>query len=120
MVVARPPIRRGDVWWVDFGQPRGSAPALRHPAVVVQCNPLNASRLATVVVVGMSSNLTLATQPGNVQLSARVAGLPKDCVVNVTQVATVDRANLLEHVGSLPTAMVAKVDAGIRTTLGLP
>ena len=114
------PLRRGEVWWVDFGQPRGSAPALRRPAVVVQCDPHNASRLATVVVVAASSNLALALQPGNVLVPARASGLPQDSVVNVTQLATVDRTCLLERVGSLPVAIVARIDAGLRVTLALP
>jgi len=68
-------IRRGQVWWVDFGDPRGSEPAFRHPALVLQRDELNASRLATVVVCVLTSNKALAAAPGNTLLSKRFNGL---------------------------------------------
>lgn len=111
-------VRRGEVWWVDLGEPRGSAPALRRPAVVLQADLLNASRLATVVVAAMSSNLTLAMQPGNVVVGAKLCGLGQESVVNVTQIATLDRSNLVERAGALPAGLLAKVEQGVRVTLG--
>jgi mRNA interferase MazF len=114
-----PTIRRGEVWWVDFGVPRGSAPALRRPAVVVQSDDFNASRIATVVVVAISSHVVLAGAPGNVLLPVGCAGLPQRCVVNVSQVGTLDRAALVERIGALPADKLAQVEAGVRLVLGL-
>ena len=107
------------MWWVDLGVPRGSAPALRRPAVVVQSDRFNESRIGTVVVLAMTTNLRLAAMPGNVAVTTAVSGLPHDSVVNVTQMATVDKENLLERIGSLPSAQIEEVDAGLRLVLAL-
>ena len=107
------------MWWVDLGVPRGSAPALRRPAVVVQSDRFNESRIGTVVVLAMTTNLRLAAMPGNVAVTTAVSGLPHDSVVNVTQMATVDKENLLERIGSLPSALIEEVDAGLRLVLAL-
>jgi mRNA interferase MazF len=112
-------IRRGEIWWADLGEIRGSAPGEVHPVVVVQCDELNASRLRTAVVVVMTSNLARAEAPGNVYCPARDTKLPRDIVINVTQLATLDRASLLDHVGSLPARLLARVDDGLRLALGL-
>lgn len=112
-------VRRGEVWWVDFGVPRGSAPALRRPAVVLQSDAFNASRIATVVVVAITSNVILASAPGNVLLPSGCAGLPQRCAVNVSQMATLDKAALLERVGVLPQDKFAQIEAGVRLVLGI-
>jgi mRNA interferase MazF len=107
------------VWWVDLGVPRGSAPALRRPAVVVQSDRFNESRIETVIVLAMTTNLRLAAMPGNVPVMTAVSGLPHDSVVNVTQVVTVDKENLLERIGTLPSAVIEEVEAGLRLVLAL-
>jgi mRNA interferase MazF len=112
-------IERGGVCWVDFGEPRGSAPAKRRPAVVVQSDPYNRSRIATVVVLPISSNTELARHPGNVFLPALASGLPKDSVVNVSQPMTVDRADVDAVVARLPQNLMAEVDAGLRRVVAL-
>ncbi len=112
-------IRRGEIWWADFGLPRGSAPALRRPALVVSADAYNASSLRTVLVVALTSNLRLRALPGNVLVSAEHSGLPQDTTVNVTQVATLDREALEERVGMLPRWLLAQVDAGLGRAFGL-
>jgi len=112
-------IRRGDVWWVDFGVPRGSAPASRRPAVVLQSNPFNDSRIATVVLVAVTSNLRAADAPGNVALTSGTAGLPHASVVNVSQVGTLDKRALLERIRALPRERMLQVEAGLRLVLGM-
>jgi mRNA interferase MazF len=87
-------IARGVVWWADLGTPRGSAPALRRPVLIVSANPYNRSRLRTTTVVVITTTARLAALPGNVAVPAEVSGLAHDSVVNVTQVATIDRAAL--------------------------
>ena len=113
-------IRRGQIHWVDLGNPRGSEPGFRRPAVVVQANPFNQSRIATVVVVVLTSNLNLAHAPGNVLLPKSVTGLPKDSVANVSQILTVDRADLDEEaISMLPGTYLDDLDDGLKLVLAL-
>lgn len=105
--------------WVDLGEPRGSRPAKRRPVVVVQAQPYNDSRLATVIVAVITSNTALATAPGNVFLPAGTSGLPRDSAVNVTSVSTVDKAELGPVAGQLPEVLMRQVDSGLRRALGI-
>ena len=111
-------ISQGEVWWADLPAPVGSAPGFRRPVVVVQGDALNRSRISTVVCVPLTSNLRWADAPGNVLLSARLTGLPKDSVANVSQVLTLDRDLLTERVGKLPRAKLELLLTGINTVLG--
>ena len=101
-------IRQGEVYWIDFGAAPGSAPAERHPCVVVQSDLFNRSRIMTTVVCLITSNMARAEAPGNVLLEQGEGNLKKASVVNVSQVVTVDKSELSERVGRLP---VVKVDA---------
>jgi mRNA interferase MazF len=112
-------VSRGDLWWADFGEPTGSAPGYRRPALVVSSDRFNRSRIATVVVAIVTSNLRLGRAPGNVTLDTGVGGLPKASVVNVSQLMTVDRALLTAQLGGLPRQVMTSVDAGLRLVLGL-
>src|SRR5437773_5564661 len=116
MVIPRGSIAQGEVWWADLPIPVGSGPGFRRPVIVVQ--DLNRSRIATVVCVPLTSNLRWADAPGNVSLSARLTGLPKDSVANVSQIVTVDRDLLTERVGKLPRAKLELLFAGIDVVLG--
>lgn len=107
-------IRQGDVYWLDFGSALGSAPAERHPCVVVQSDVFNRSRIATTVVCLITSNMDRANAPGNVALKAGDARLPKPSVVNVSQLVTVDKTDLEKRVGRLPAAALNSVLAGLR------
>jgi mRNA interferase MazF len=111
-------ISQGEVWWADLGPPRGSAPGFRRPVVVVQGDPLNRSRIATVVCVPLTSNLAWADAPGNVLLAPQMTGLSKDSVANVSQLVTLDRSVLTERVSKLSRAKLELVLAGIDTVLG--
>ena len=110
---------RGEVWWADLGLPRGSAPALRRPVLVVSADQYNRSRLRTVTVVVLTTNTQLAALPGNVAVPADLTGMEADSVVNVTQVATVDRHALEERAGQLPAWAMTQVDDGLRRALAL-
>lgn len=94
-------IRQGQVYWLDFGPATGSAPAERHPCVVVQNDVFNRSAIATSVVCLITSNLSRANAPGNVLLKKGEGGLSKASVVNVSQILTVDKAELVERIGKL-------------------
>lgn len=106
-------IVQGDIFWVDFGKPSRSQPGYRHPHVVVQNNIFNRSRLNTVVVCALTSNLKRAEAPGNVLLEKGEANLSKQSVVNVTQIFTVDKADLVERIGSLSRERVKQILDGI-------
>lgn len=110
---------RGDVCWVDLGKPRGSAPGYRRPVLIVSADRFNASRIHTVTVAALTSNLRLADAPGNVLLEAGTAELDRDSVVNVSAVLTLDRDALEPRAGQLTTAQLRSVDRGLRLALGL-
>lgn len=111
-------ISQGEVWWADLPAPAGSGPGFRRPVVVVQCDALNRSRIATVVCVPLTSNLKWALAPGNVRLSARLTGLPKDSVANVSQIVTIDKLFLAVRVGKLPRPKLQLLLSGIDILLG--
>jgi mRNA interferase MazF len=106
-------IRQGDIYRVDLGDPVGSAPGYRRPVVVIQNDLFNASRLRTALVCVVTSNLQRAATPGNVLVTASESGLERDSVVLVSQVQTMDRAQLAEYVGALPVRRVREVLDGI-------
>ncbi len=109
-------IHQGEIYWVAFAG-EGSEPRGRRPAVVVQHDRFNHSRLNTVVVAALTSQLRYAALPGNVRLRKGEANLPKPCVVNVTQLQTIDRAYLREKIGTLPRRLVRQVWEGVRLVL---
>jgi len=111
-------ISQGDVWWADLGAPVGSEPGFRRPVIVVQGDNFNRSALRTVVAVPLTSNLRWAAAPGNVRLTARATGLPRDSVANVSQLVALDRSILIERVGRLSSSKLELVLAGIDTVLG--
>lgn len=112
-------VAKGDLFWVDLGPRISSAPAKRRPVVVVQSDDFNRSRLATVVVASVSSNTALADHPGNVFLSIGASGLPKDSVVNISALVTLDKSDLAEGAGTLPGYLVDDIDSGLRLLLDL-
>ena len=110
-------ISQGDLLWVDLGEPSGSRPGFRRPFVVVQNDVFNSSRLTTVIVCALTSNLRRAEAPGNVLLAKGEGKLSKDSVVNVTQLFTIDKAELTNRIGRLGKDRVAEVLRGIRLVL---
>lgn len=113
-------MNRGDVHWCDLGAPGGSGPAKRRPVVVIQSDDYNRSRLATIIVMTLTSNRALAAMPGNVLLPAGATGLARDSVANVTSIAAVDRRALdARPVGSVPGHLMDLLDRGLRGVLAL-
>jgi mRNA interferase MazF len=112
-------IRRGQIWWMDFAEPRGSEPGYRHPVLVLQRDEVNVSRINTVVVCVLTSNIALAKAPGNTLLPKRRTGLPHDSVANASQMATVNKTDLDELIGTLPHGLMDAVDEGVRWLLDL-
>lgn len=112
-------IERGELWWADLGEPGGSEPGYRRPVVIVQSDAFNRSRLRTVVIVALMTNLRLLDAPGNVLIPAKISGLPKDSVANVSQILTIDREFLLERAGRLRGQTLKNLEAGLRLVLAL-
>jgi mRNA interferase MazF len=111
-------VEQGEIWWADLPVPTGSAPGYRRPVLIVQGDWLNLSDIATVICVPLTTNLRWAEAPGNVLLRARVTKLPKDSVANVSQVITIDRSQLTEHVGRVSKVQLEEVLTGIDIVLG--
>jgi mRNA interferase MazF len=107
-------IQQGDVFWVNLGEPAGSEPGYRHPHVVIQNNIFNQSRINTVVVCALTSNLRRGQAPGNVTLRKGEANLPKRSVINVSQLFTVDKQVLAEKIGALSKERIDELVAGIK------
>src|SRR6266851_4250412 len=110
-------ISQGEIWWADLPNPTGSGPGFRRPVVVLQADPLNRSRISTVVCVPLTSNLKWGNAPGNVSLLAKLTGLPKDSVANVSQIVTLDKLLLTDRAGKLPRAKLELLCSGIDSIL---
>ena len=112
-------MHRGEIWWANLPGPSGSGPGLRRPVVIVQSNAFNDSRISTVVVAALTSNLSLAAAPGNMRIGKAASGLNKASVINVSQLLTLDRKYLSRRVKMLPTRIVNELNNGLRLCLGL-
>lgn len=112
-------MKRGEIWWANLPPPAGSGPGNRRPVLIVQSNAFNESRIATVLVAIVTSNLALSNAPGNFRLRKSVSGLSKVSVVNVSQIVTLDRRFLGKRVASLASGVMQRVDEGLKLVLGL-
>ncbi|MGH8987010.1 MAG: type II toxin-antitoxin system PemK/MazF family toxin [Acidimicrobiales bacterium] len=112
-------IERGTIYWADLGAAVGSRPAKRRPVLVISADAYNESRIATLLAATITSNTSLAVVPGNVFLPAAVVGLPRDSVLNVTGLVTLNKTDLGERVGVLPLSLQEEVDRGLRRVLRL-
>lgn len=112
-------MKRGEVWWVDLGESRGSGPGFRRPVVIVQDDLLTASRLETVMVVPLTTNLRRGMAIGNLEISARQSRLPKPSVALVCQVLCVDKSLFEGRAGTLPQRVFTELERGLSLALGL-
>jgi mRNA interferase MazF len=111
-------IRQGDIFWADLGAPRGSEPAYRHPYIVIQNHVFNQSKINTTVVCALTSNLKRARAPGNVFLQRGEGNIKKDSVVNISQIITVDKSDLVEKIGSISPSRITEIIEGVRLLIG--
>ncbi|MBI3098752.1 MAG: type II toxin-antitoxin system PemK/MazF family toxin [Planctomycetes bacterium] len=111
-------ISQGEVWWADLPDPMGSGPGFRRPVVVIQGDALNRTRISTVVCIPLTSNMKWANAPGNLALTARITGLPKNAAANCSQIIAVDRVLLTRRAGKIPRATVEALLSGIDVVLG--
>jgi mRNA interferase MazF len=112
-------VYRGEIWWASLPNPIGSEPGYSRPVLIVQDDIFTQSRINTIIVVIITSNIQLAEAPGNTLLQRKATGLPKDSVANVSQLFTIDKKFLVERIGMLPEYLQEKVDEGLRTVLNL-
>ncbi len=112
-------IQRGEVWWAALPEPTASEPGFRRPVIIIQSDGFNRSRIRTTVAVALTTNLRLGDAPGNLLLAAEESGLPRDSVVNVSQVVTLDKTFLTERVGRLGERAMLRVEDGVREILAL-
>ncbi len=112
-------MKRGEIWWADLPNPVGSGPGYKRPVLIVQANPFNASRIATVIVATVTSNLALVEAPGNVRIAKSDSGLPQPSVIDVSQLITLDRSILSSKVKTLSGVAMDKVDSGLKLVLAL-
>ena len=112
-------MQRGDIYWASLRPPAGSEPGYRRPVLIVQDDDFNKSRIKTVVVAVLTTNLRLRAAPGNVFLTKRATRLVKDSVVNVSQVVTLDKSFLTEQISTISRNKMSDVDDGLRLVLNL-
>jgi mRNA interferase MazF len=112
-------IRKGSVYWVDFSPGKGSEPLGMRPGLVIQSDTLNDSRINTVIMLAITSTLKFGELPGNVMLNKGEANLPRKCVINVTQIKSVDRRSIKEKIGTLPNKKMEAVEKGLKLVLSL-
>lgn len=112
-------MNRGEIWWASLPEPAGSEPGYRRPVLVISSDDFNASRIGTVVCAAITSNRRLAEAPGNVLLPAPASGLPRDSVVNVSQIVTMNKVQLTERAGSITGRKMQEVAQGLRLVLEL-
>lgn len=112
-------MNRGEIWWARLPEPFGSEPGFHRPVVIIQSDRFNRSRISTIIAAAISRNLQLRIAPGNVYLPRRTGGLNHDCVVNVSQLVTLDRGRLDKLMGHLPPVKVRELEDGLRLVLAL-
>lgn len=112
-------VKRGQIWWAELPEPQASEPGYRRPVIVIQADEFNSSKLQTVVVVAITSNLRLADAPGNIRLKKTETGLTKDSVANVSQILTLDKKFLTEQVGQLNNQSMHMLDSGLLLVLDI-
>jgi len=107
-------IRQGDIFWVDLGEPNGSGPGYRHPYVIIQNDLFNSSKINTVIGIALTTNTARAAIPGNVLLKKGEANLAKSSVVNVSQIMTIDKADLGDKIGRVSKTRINEILAGLQ------
>jgi mRNA interferase MazF len=112
-------MNRGEIWWADLPEPNGSTPGFMRPVLIVQADSYNKSRISSVICVVITSNIKLAQAPGNVLLQKKLTGLPKDSVANISQIITIDRTVLFDHLETVPASIMETIDHGLRQVLNL-
>ncbi len=109
----------GEIWWADLGIPYGSEPGFKRPVLIIQDNAFNRSKIQTVIVLSITTNLNLENAPGNVFLDKNVSKLSKDSVINISQISTLDKKRLIKKLCVLPVDLISEIDYGLKLILNL-
>ncbi len=112
-------IKRGQIWWAELPEPIESGPGYRRPLLIIQSNSFNKSKINTIIAAVITSNIRLSAAPGNIVLSTQKSKLPKESVINVSQLITIDKSFLTEKINTLSNSIMANVDEGVRLVLQL-
>ncbi|HFE37533.1 MAG TPA: type II toxin-antitoxin system PemK/MazF family toxin [Gammaproteobacteria bacterium] len=112
-------MKRGEIWWASLGDPKGSEPGFKRPVVIISSNDFNVSKIKTIIVAVITSNLRLSEAPGNVEISKKSTGLPRNSVINVSQIITIDKLFLTEKIGKLPSKQLQMLNDGVKLVLAL-
>ncbi len=112
-------IKRGEIWWAELPEPVGSGPGYKRPLLIIQANEFNKSKINTIIAATITSNMRLAAAPGNVFLSPKRSKLPKESVINISQIITIDKSFLTEKVHTLSNKIIEQVDEGLKLVLKL-
>lgn len=112
-------MNRNEIWWASLPDAVGSSPGYRRPVLVIQSDAFNSSNINTTIVLAITSNLKLANAPGNVFINKKQSGLPRDSVINVSQVITIDKSLLSEYVNTITQKTMLQIGEGMRLVLSL-
>lgn len=112
-------MKRGQLWWAELPEPVKTEPGYKRPVLVIQADEFNVSKISTVIVVAITSNVKLADAPGNTYLAKDKSGLSKDSVANVSQILTLDKSFLVEPIGTLDRVTMSQIDEGLQLVLSL-
>ena len=112
-------MMRGEIWWTDFGLPFGSEPGFHRPVVIIQDDAFNRSKINTVIVIPITTNMLLEDAPGNVVLEKELSKLSKDSIIVVSQLVVIDKKRLVEKVSKVNKGIMEEIEAGISLVLGI-
>jgi mRNA interferase MazF len=112
-------VNRGEIWWAELSEPKKSEPGYKRPLVIIQSNSFNKSNINTTICAVITSNLKLADAPGNIILNPKTSGLPKDSVINISQIITIDKSFLIEKVGELTNKQINRLENSLKLILSL-
>jgi mRNA interferase MazF len=110
-------LNRGEIWWASLGIPEGSSPGFRRPVLVLQADYFNRSKIQTVICAVITSNVILADAPGNIFLSKEESGLPKDSVINISQIVTLNKDRLTDLVRKVRPVIMKDIESGLKLVL---
>jgi mRNA interferase MazF len=112
-------MTRGELWWADFGLPFGSEPGFKRPVLIIQSDFFNNSRINTVIVIPLTTNLLLAEAPGNILITGDESKLKKDSVIVISQIEAIDRRRLIEKITAVSGETIKKIEDGVMFILGI-
>ena len=110
---------RGELWWADFGIPFGGEPGYKRPVLIIQNDFFNKSKINTIIVIPLTTNLILADAPGNILITKNQSKLKKDSVITISQIEVIDRRRLIEKITKIDRAIIEKIENNLMFVLGI-